>query len=497
MPRGPCMQVRDASRRPHDGLTLAPTQQAPPARTPRATNSYCPLRAHAPRPTHPHTPFPIPTPFGPALHGRVRGIWRCASRALRNCRRITARKLREVLHADAVGKVAKRLRRLRALRLPRGEERLDGRLEVCELHLVGEHRRDPRANWRAAHPYLILVRPLPHQCQFRGIWPRAAVGAARDARGERGRLGQPHRARHIAQPPVDVGHHALRLGLRQAAERQGRAGHRMAHKHVHLLDGRNAVLAQDRLDTRPLLVGHVLVEHRLRGGEHERQPELRRDLAERRLEPYAIRVNDPPLLHVDAHKPLAVALRVPAEPVDALDPRRQRQHGRERRAHVAADELAELVDAQRVHEVLHPRVGAHLAVAVVALRGEDGLPQLERVARGHEAERLGDARKGARLVVRAAHTATYVRVEPLERLAVRLEQHDEPQVVGEHVDRVVAGHGHANLELARQVRRAVQRLVRVARHDAAPRVVRAHRVNVSGRVHVVAQVVEVLVPVFR
>ena len=40
---------------------------------------------------------------------------------------------------------------------------------------------------------------------------------------------------------------------------------------------------------------------------------------------------------------------------------------------VLFDEGAEVVDAQRVHEVLEARRGAHLAVAVVALNGEDRL----------------------------------------------------------------------------------------------------------------------------
>ena len=147
--------------------------------------------------------------------------------------------------------------------------------------------------------------------------------------------------------------------LREAAEREGRARHRLAREGVHLLQRPHAVLPQQRLH-RALVrrpdpaQHHVLVR---------RQPHVHvepvHNSPQARLEPECALVLDAALLHVDAEEQVAVALLVPAQPV-LHPPGRQRHPRLHLFARVRLYQRAEVVHANRVQEVLEPRVGAHL-----------------------------------------------------------------------------------------------------------------------------------------
>lgn len=51
---------------------------------------------------------------------------------------------------------------------------------------------------------------------------------------------------------------------------------------------------------------------------------------------------------------------------------------------------------------------AHVAAAIVALRGHHRLDQVEHIVGGHKAQRVGQAREGGGLTVRPAHRAAGV-----------------------------------------------------------------------------------------
>mmetsp|Transcript_9831 Transcript_9831/g.22936 ORF Transcript_9831/g.22936 Transcript_9831/m.22936 type:complete len:443 (+) Transcript_9831:990-2318(+) len=162
---------------------------------------------------------------------------------------------------------------------------------------------------------------------------------------------------------------------------------------------------------------------------------------------------------------------MPAHPVDH-PPRGERHHGSNLLSEVGLDELAEVVDAERVHKVLHAGVCAHLAVAVVALRGQDGLHELGEVLLGDVSKRLRHPGKGALFVVCAAHAPADEDIVALEGLAVVRHDDDEADVVDEEIDRVVAGDRHRNLELAGEVLAAVEGFLRIPGDDAIARVVK-------------------------
>src|SRR5207247_6913328 len=73
-----------------------------------------------------------------------------------------------------------------------------------------------------------------------------------------------------------------------------------------------------------------------------------------------------------------------------------------------------------------------------------------------EAQCVGEPRIGVRLAVRAPHAAAHHHVESRKSASLRDDQ--EPQVVRVHIAAVVVREGERDLELARQVPRAVDRV---------------------------------------
>ena len=120
------------------------------------------------------------------------------------------------------------------------------------------------------------------------------------------------------------------------------------------------------------------------------------------------------------------------------------------------------LDAPGLDQILEAGAVTIPAVAEVALRRDHGLDHVDHVLGRHPAERLGEQRVGVLLAgVAHAEAAADVDVEPGHRTGQSVvERRHDADVVGEHVDVVVARPGDGDLELPRQVDVAVDRLGR-------------------------------------
>mmetsp|Transcript_79849 Transcript_79849/g.158680 ORF Transcript_79849/g.158680 Transcript_79849/m.158680 type:complete len:417 (+) Transcript_79849:691-1941(+) len=190
------------------------------------------------------------------------------------------------------------------------------------------------------------------------------------------------------------------------------------------------------------------------------------------------RVADASLLDVDAEHHLAVALLMPAHPVQIF-PLGQGGPGLDLLAVVLLDESAEAVDAEGVNEVLEASRRTHLAVAMITLDSEDSLHRLEKVLLLYESQMVRSAGKGCLLPMGPAHTTTHNNVEPFESHAVRLHDDDAANVVDVQVDRVVPGHRECDLELLWQVGASIERLYWMACDDAIAIVEVTHLVKIE------------------
>ena len=97
-----------------------------------------------------------------------------------------------------------------------------------------------------------------------------------------------------------------------------------------------------------------------------------------------------------------------------------------------------------------------LAIAVVAKDLRHGSHRRHRVLRSDFAERRGETREGVGLLVREPEPAAGE--QRVRRHLAALDAAHQRAVVGPGVDAVVVGQRDADLELARQVGRAVERL---------------------------------------
>ena len=111
-----------------------------------------------------------------------------------------------------------------------------------------------------------------------------------------------------------------------------------------------------------------------------------------------------------------------------------------------------------MNQILHPRVGSHVSVAVVPLRGEDALHDLHHFGLGDVAEVVGGAREGRLLVVGAAHATSDHDVEAEVLLAIFGHNNNTSDIVRVNIQRVIAFNSDADLELPGQIPVAVQRL---------------------------------------
>ncbi len=109
-----------------------------------------------------------------------------------------------------------------------------------------------------------------------------------------------------------------------------------------------------------------------------------------------------------------------------------------------------------VDGVFQPRTLAHHAVAEIALRGHHRGRQRNDLVRRDEADHVADARIGLGIAMAGAHAAADADVVAAQFTG--FDHGDEAQVLGEHIHVVHRRNGEADLELARQVAVAVDRL---------------------------------------
>ena len=101
-------------------------------------------------------------------------------------------------------------------------------------------------------------------------------------------------------------------------------------------------------------------------------------------------------------------------------------------------------------------MAAIAAVAMVAVEAHDGRRGIEQILGLDKGDRGGEPRVGLRVVV--GHPVPAAEQEIVPREAVAIEQRHDRQIVGQHVDGVVLGDREADLELARQIALAVERV---------------------------------------
>ena len=99
------------------------------------------------------------------------------------------------------------------------------------------------------------------------------------------------------------------------------------------------------------------------------------------------------------------------------------------------------------------------AVAVIAMQFDDRRRGVEQIAGLDKGNRGGEARVGLRVVVGHAMAATEQEIVAGEPPS--LPQRHDREIVGQDVDRVVLGNREPDLELARQITLAVERVGRL------------------------------------
>ena len=101
-------------------------------------------------------------------------------------------------------------------------------------------------------------------------------------------------------------------------------------------------------------------------------------------------------------------------------------------------------------------MAAIAAVAVVAVKPHHGCGRVEQILGLDKGDRGREARVGLRVVVGHPVAAAEQEIVPGEPIA--LEQRHDREIVGQHIDRVVLGDREADLEFARQIALAVERV---------------------------------------
>ena len=215
------------------------------------------------------------------------------------------------------------------------------------------------------------------------------------------------------------------------------------------------VLIEQRLNPGALGRRHVGDDQVLIRGQAEVAVVHLRDLAQAGSHRGFVGVGDAAVL--DEQRQVAVAVLVvdPAVAV-AVVVERKRPRLAKRVAEPVFDFAAKPVQAAILDRVLESRVSAVNAVAEVALRGDDFLGDIGHLPRRAKAEHIRQAREGCLLAVAHPHAAAGG--DCVADDSVVLDDGDEAEVVREHIDVVARRDGDDNLEFARQVSLAVDRL---------------------------------------
>mmetsp|Transcript_21071 Transcript_21071/g.38085 ORF Transcript_21071/g.38085 Transcript_21071/m.38085 type:complete len:270 (+) Transcript_21071:255-1064(+) len=269
-----------------------------------------------------------------------------------------------------MAKVTKRLK-LHPLLNEHGQDRFHGLLHLISIHLGHERVGRPRQHGRSTQPQLITLGTITHECQFGHVGSCTSIRAASHA-NDNLLAGNVHLGEHGAHT-FDVGRHdAFRLGLGQSTKGKGGTGHGESGEGVHLFDGCNPMLTQNRLDAL-LVLGIDISENNGLGGTHNRMNfVLVNHRPQSTLESKGSLVLHASVIHMLSVEQLSIALFPPSHPIIVLPV----LHGTPRSnllAYITLNELLERFNSQSVHQVLHTGVGAHIAVAVIALRGQDSL----------------------------------------------------------------------------------------------------------------------------
>ena len=236
---------------------------------------------------------------------------------------------------------------------------------------------------------------------------------------------------------------ALRLGDRQAAGGQGRAGNGVAGQGGRGTGICKAQLGQALLNAAALVGTNIAKQHILVWGQTHFQLKGLHQAPQPGLPlPFQSAAKQR-----QADEPCRWRLTVPAEVIVetgfGLAPQ-----GVERLAEIPAQFVLEPGEAAVMDQIFHPRVGSVLAIAVVPLQGHDRLDQRQDLRCRHIPQGFGQTGEGALLVVSATHAATHIDIAAAGPTGWIGEQH-QSNVLGEQIDGVIARHGHRDLEFAR------------------------------------------------
>ena len=290
----------------------------------------------------------------------------------------------------------------------------------------------------------------PDDPDLRRVRPGAAVGTS----------GHPHVQVETGQSPAAqfILHHAqhvrrdpFRLGQGLPTGGEGGAGHGQAAHRGEIARQRNAVTTEDSFDGRAL--GFV------DAGEQDvlarRDPQVGPVPLDHLGQRGAPRSRHSPTGHRHAEEPPPVVLTVPSQVVVGLPGRQLGSRG-QASAEAGLDLAAEGGDADVLQHVLQPRPLAILPVSQVAIGQDDGLSQILDVLGRDPSEKVSQTREGVvGPGVGGAEPATDQHREPVG--SVGAGDRDEAEVVAEDVGAAIAGPRQADLELAREVRGAVER----------------------------------------
>ena len=218
---------------------------------------------------------------------------------------------------------------------------------------------------------------------------------------------------------------------------------------------------ENRIDIFARAARNADQEHVLLRRQHHVEIVARNDRAQRALEALRIVVFDAAVRNRQADEETSVALFVPTEIV-AVIPRRQSAEGLHRFSRIAFHLRAKPLETTVRDQVLHTRVPAIHAVAVIALNLHDRAHERQQVGGFDETKFVRQARERRGLAMRHPESAANVEVVAEQNVDVAVDGND-PDIVRVNVHRIVAGHGRRDLEFPREIHVAVERIVLLRR----------------------------------
>src|SRR5690606_25491840 len=153
--------------------------------------------------------------------------------------------------------------------------------------------------------------------------------------------------------------------------------------------------------------------------------------------------------------PVVIIALVPAEPVAVV--LEIKGPCRQQRLAASARELVEKpVVAEAIERVFEAGAMAVLAIAEIALDTHHDFGEFGGLRRCDESKRFGQTRIAVGAAVELAHAAADADIETDQRAVI--DNSDEAEILSEHVDIVNRWNGEPDLEFARQIKVAIDRL---------------------------------------